>query len=697
MTSIISKFIIKTLCDNQGCLDFRRLDEKIRQSFTVADSVLHSVLFDDGKIAIKEGKLRAAGQVISPDSLVVAKTSLRLCQKKAGECAQCGGLHLCRYYVCGECTFGRKCKNPHDLASPHNAELLKTYGLHDLTEKQLFQLLLQNDPFLLPEICPHYNKGDGEHGSCRFKTDCNKLHVCQHHLQGDCKFGPSCKRSHNINVKTFRGFSQENINNLREIYRNKFIIMEPQERRAAAVVALPEVGLPSRLPSHKNPAGPPARSAGASKPMSDVDKNEICLFFIRRHCSFKEKCARVHWHLPYRWQVLDSDGVNWKDLPNMEDIEKAYCDPESDRSCKDQLSPTSALGIFRLLSLQSPASPVEPSVDFTTMTYGGAQVRRLSTASSVSKPPHFILTTEWLWYWKDESGIWLEYGHGSGDTQASVTSQTLENVYLADRDTEIPFSAGKHQYILHFKGAPGTQQMFQENIRYKTMREVRRRPRFVSAQDVEVKLKSGSSHSSSSSTAESFPSYWDRNALPDFGYKLISLSQSAKEYSRIEKLFKLTMPQSKIKTIQRIQNPSLWKVFQWQKEQMMMRNGGKAVNQQYLFHGTDESLIEAICEQNFDWRMCGVHGTAYGKGSYFAKDASYSDRYTSMKSLNKIMFAALVLVGEYTKGSSAYVRPPAKRDGKTLYDSCVNHESDPSIYVIFDKQQIYPEYLINYL
>lgn len=46
-----------------------------------------------------------------------------------------------------------------------------------------------------------------------------------------------------------------------------------------------------------------------------------------------------------------------------------------------------------------------------------------------------------------------------------------------------------------------------------------------------------------------------------------------------------------------------------------MRNGGKTVNLQYLFHGTDDSLIEAICEQNFDWRMCGVHGTAYGKGT----------------------------------------------------------------------------------
>lgn len=78
----------------------------------------------------------------------------------------------------------------------------------------------------------------------------------------------------------------------------------------------------------------------------------VCLPLSNGRLCTTEKCARVHWHLPYRWQVLDSDGVTWKDLPNMEDIEKAYCDPESDRSCKDQLSPTAALGIFRFLSLQ---------------------------------------------------------------------------------------------------------------------------------------------------------------------------------------------------------------------------------------------------------------------------------------------------------------------------------------------------------
>ncbi|KAL6107046.1 parp12 [Pungitius sinensis] len=695
MTSVISKFVIQTLCDHRGSLDFKHLDEKIVQKFTVANSVLQGVLFDDAKVSIREGRQKVvAGQVLSQDSLIVAKSSLRVCQRKPGGCPGCDALHLCKYYVCGDCTFGLKCKNPHSLQNAYNAEILKRHDLQDLTEKQLFQLLLQNDPYLLPEICPHYNKGNGLHGSCKFTTTCTKLHICQHYLQGDCKFGSSCKRSHDVNVqetKVFRGVGQEIIKNLPEIYRNKSIVQGQRER--PAFPALPQGSPPPQQLCQKK-TSPPTASASPSQPLSDADTNEICLFFIRRHCSFKERCARVHWHLPFRWQVLDSDGVTWKDLPGMEDIERAYSDPWNDTSCTKPQSPPSR--IFSLLSLQS--CDTAPATDFVTMTHGGSPVRRLSTASSVSKPPHFILTTQWLWYWRDDSGQWLEFGQNGDDGQlASVTCESLENVYLADRDAEVPFGTGKHQYVLHFKGAAGTQQMYQQNVKFKTKREVRRRPRFVSAHDVEAKLKSVSSQGSSSTTADSFPPDWDATALPDFGYKLISLSKSAKEYILVEKLFKRTMARSKISNIQRIQNPSLWKVFQWQKQQMKERNKVTTVNEQHLFHGTDESLIEAICEQNFDWRMCGVHGTAYGKGSYFATDASRSDGYVQVKSgQNRIMFVALVLVGEHTRGSSSFVRPPPKGNGTTLYDSCVDSQSNPSIYVVFEKQQIYPEYLIHY-
>lgn len=34
-----------------------------------------------------------------------------------------------------------------------------------------------------------------------------------------------------------------------------------------------------------------------------------------------------------------------------------------------------------------------------------------------------------------------------------------------------------------------------------------------------------------------------------------------------------------------------------------------------LFHGMNPSHVPAICEQNFNWRICGTHGTMHGKGT----------------------------------------------------------------------------------
>ena len=46
------------------------------------------------------------------------------------------------------------------------------------------------------------------------------------------------------------------------------------------------------------------------------------------------------------------------------------------------------------------------------MTQGSRSlpVRRLSTVSSVTKPPHYTLTTEWVWYYRDNHRSWVEYG-----------------------------------------------------------------------------------------------------------------------------------------------------------------------------------------------------------------------------------------------------------------------------------------------
>lgn len=61
------------------------------------------------------------------------------------------------------------------------------------------------------------------------------------------------------------------------------------------------------------------------------------------------------------------------------------------------------------------------------------------------------------------------------------------------------------------------------------------------------------------------------------------------------------------------------------------------------------------------------------------------------------MFLARVLVGEYSVGHPMYCRPPSKDTSFTsFYDSCVDDMANPKIYVIFDSNQIYPEYMIEF-
>ena len=88
---------------------------------------------------------------------------------------------------------------------------------------------------------------------------------------------------------------------------------------------------------------------------------------------------------------------------------------------------------------------------------------------------------------------------------------------------------------------------------------------------------------------------------------------------------------------------------------MLIEKNGSSSNEKWLFHGSDPSKINPICVQNLDWRLCGVHGTVYGQGTYFARDASYSDNYTSPDSMGcRYMFIAQVLVGQFTMVSFLY-------------------------------------------
>lgn len=133
----------------------------------------------------------------------------------------------------------------------------------------------------------------------------------------------------------------------------------------------------------------------------------------------------------------------------------------------------------------------------------------------------------------------------------------------------------------------------------------------------------------------------------------------------------------------------------------MAHGNEQMVNEKRLFHGTSPDAVNGICEESFDCRRSGKNGTLYGKGSYFAVKASLSHGYAGVDTdLTRSMFFAKVLVGSYVKGNATYDRPPQKQPwngaSNIYYDSCVDDESNPKMFITFDNDQSYPEYIIQY-
>ncbi|XP_041057603.1 protein mono-ADP-ribosyltransferase PARP12-like isoform X1 [Carcharodon carcharias] len=640
----VTEFSLKSLCANDGSLTYTTILREVGSRFGVCGQDVDRALSNTQHFAL----VKCPGALGS--NLVIAVTSVRLCKNYPNrDCEDCGKLHLCRRFIYDDCRPNKAekpCSNSHDLQSPHNQAVLSNNGLRNLDIKELRQLLLQNDPTLLPEVCAFYNKGNAPYGSCNYKQNCKKLHICLQFVLEACALGDQCERSHSflesrILLENCR-LNIEMICDVPSVYRN---ICEIRRREA-------------------DKAKGPSPSLSPNNPSNNVGSEEICLFFLRKHCSFKDRCKLVHFNLPYRWQVYEG---GWIDLPDMEQIEKDYCDPK-------------IVG-----------RAVPPAVNFITMTNHLNRVRRLSTVSSVTKPQHYTLTTEWLWYWQADTGEWIEYGKQQGSDTPSVTSNDLENLYLADSKENVIFMIGGYHYTVDFEA------MIQRNLLLETCREIRRRPRFITEQEMERQMYRNDKVKADAAQSKPVPAHWDMSAQPTTGYKLVLLPKSSEEYKRVQALFQRTMRNNVIQKIERIQNQALWEVFQWQKEQMMKKNGGKEVVEKHLFYGWNSSPITSVCEGNIDWRTCGTHGEGYGKGSYFARDASYADNYFSTNSATKTMILARVLVGQFFKGRADYCRPPSKDATHTnLYDSCTDNDANPSIFVIFEKHQIYPEYVIEY-
>nr|XP_027807978.1 zinc finger CCCH-type antiviral protein 1 isoform X1 [Marmota flaviventris] len=396
-----------------------------------------------------------------------------------------------------------------------------------------------------------------------------------------------------------------------------------------------------------------------SSRMDDHGSKEICLDYLHKSCQLNSLCNKIHFLLPYRWQIFNSD--TWLDIPYMEKLEEAYCDPKTH--------------IFFVGN---------DKINFENMTCNSSPIQRLSTPSSVITLANSVFATKWVWYWKNESDQWIEYGEESNNQPGSnIDSTYLESMFQSYPRGVVPFQAGSRNYELNFQG------MIQTNIISKTQKDVIRRPTFFSSQDVK-QMRREPDHQVAQAAAEaltvsskSLPQR-DLGSHPPSKYKLEELESLSAEYANISDYFKASMKNFKIEKIKKIHNQELEEDFERKKSKMMQ------TEEKLLFYATSRTNVDSICSYNFNWSVHGLHEIKYGRGNHFAKEALSSHKNCQHDVKSPVMFVARVLVGNVAEGRMMYTTPPPHSD------SCVDNTLNPSVFVIFHKDQMYPAYVIEY-
>ncbi|XP_035280022.1 protein mono-ADP-ribosyltransferase TIPARP-like [Anguilla anguilla] len=438
----------------------------------------------------------------------------------------------------------------------------------------------------------------------------------------------------------------------------------------------------------------------------------ICADFLRGACAYGSDCAFHHTVLPYHWQIRQAEGGAWRSLcdDSQDQLERLYCNPDNE-------------------SVQLKHQGRVFTLDLCTMRVQDHEfdrVRRLSTpASSVATPPESgpasNYHTVWKYFCKDNLG-WREYSKLVVRLIEEASGQGLK---------EVRFVTLQNQYVLNVREG------FQQNAVFGFRRPIRKRPVFLSAVLLAPYLRTlgglssseglSSSHPLSPTTpapppstkappptaqapppaAQAPPRLFPETWLPmgpcqDF--LQVPVSPDDRSYRTVYSLFHRTVSETRFRVLRvlRVQNPYLWEKYKRKKEYMSrkMSESERGQNERHLFHGTSQDAVDGICKHNFDPRVCGKHATMFGQGSYFARKAVYSHNFSkrSPKGVH-CMFLAKVLTGRVTVGNPCMRRPPPlcpTDPSSDLFDSCVDNWVDPQVFVIFNDDQSYPYFVIEY-
>lgn len=187
------------------------------------------------------------------------------------------------------------------------------------------------------------------------------------------------------------------------------------------------------------------------------------------------------------------------------------------------------------------------------------------------------------------------------------------------------------------------------------------------------------------------------------------MQQDSAEWAGTVQCMGVTMPHAVILRVQRVQNPLRWRKYLQKLQDVREKCGGAEQKhvERWLFHGTRGCDPRKVQQEGFDMRMSSENNL-WGKGCYFAVNASYSHQYrfrlSSSGDGQAQIFLARVLTGE-SKALAAedrtLVRPPYQDKlgphGEPIaYDSVNGVTQGSQVYIVYENDLAYPEYLVTY-
>jgi len=138
------------------------------------------------------------------------------------------------------------------------------------------------------------------------------------------------------------------------------------------------------------------------------------------------------------------------------------------------------------------------------------------------------------------------------------------------------------------------------------------------------------------------------------------------------------------------------------------------VNEVYLFHGTSIEAAKAISKTGFKISLAGTAaGTAFGKGAYFAERSTKSDEYAKVATegllgrqllggthyamlLCRVCLGNIYRIVDFDTSAERHVLGSGGRYHSLLGDREASSSHTYREFIVYDAEQVYPEYAIFY-